>query len=100
MISCSFVHKTSEQREKSAPCLTCGSTAVSLSDSESFMQSIFFLSLHPFLDHPSIFHASLHTVTLLYSLVLVLGALEVCMVLLDGVEDHTADAAGVTAAQP
>ncbi len=36
----------------------------------------------------------------LYSLVLVLGALEVCMVLLDGVEDHTADTAGVTTAQP
>ena len=36
----------------------------------------------------------------MYSLVLMLGALEVCMVLLDGVEDHTADAAGITTTQP
>lgn len=35
----------------------------------------------------------------IYSLILVLGALKVCMVLLNGVEDHIADAAGVTAAQ-
>lgn len=38
--------------------------------------------------------------SLLYSLVLVLGALDVCVVLLNGVEDHTADTAGVTTAQP
>lgn len=37
---------------------------------------------------------------LLYSLVLVLGALEVCMILLNGVEDHTADTARVTTSQP
>lgn len=35
----------------------------------------------------------------IYSLILVLGALKVCMILLNGVEDHIADAAGVTAAQ-
>lgn len=35
----------------------------------------------------------------MYSLILVLGALKVCMVLLNGVEDHIADTAGVTAAQ-
>lgn len=44
--------------------------------------------------------ASIHPWLLSYSLVLVLGALKMCMVLLDGVEDHTADAAGVTTAQP
>lgn len=37
---------------------------------------------------------------LLYSLVLVLGALEVCMILLNGVEDHTTDTARVTTSQP
>ena len=42
----------------------------------------------------------IHGDELLYSLVLVLGALEVCMVLLNGVEDHTADTTGVTTAQP
>lgn len=36
----------------------------------------------------------------MYSLVLMLGALEVCMVLLNGVEDHTADTAGITTTQP
>lgn len=49
--------------------------------------------------HPSI-QSSIHSCCCLYSLVLVLGALKVCMVLLNGVEDHTADAAGVTTAQP
>lgn len=39
------------------------------------------------------------TLAVMYSLILVLGALKVCMVLLNGVEDHVADAAGVTAAQ-
>lgn len=36
----------------------------------------------------------------LLQVVLVLGALEVCMVLFDGVEDHTTNAAGVTTAEP
>lgn len=40
------------------------------------------------------------SLAVMYSLILVLGALKVCMVLLNGVEDHVADAAGVTAAQP
>lgn len=39
------------------------------------------------------------SLVVIYSLILVLGALKVCMVLLNGVEDHIADAAGVTAAQ-
>lgn len=44
-------------------------------------------------------HLSRTTVVVMYSLILVLGALKVCMVLLNGVEDHIADTAGVTAAQ-